>query len=320
MSNTTFGTGNVIVGGTNNLAEGQNNTINGGNANHAEGVSNIINDGEGNHVEGIDNIIVSGFYNHVVGANHVVEGFESHVVGTGNRTSASRAGQNLSGFSGYFNYNPNLSFAADTYSYSNQLGGGMENNLYPGEGISMIDRTIINGVYPIGKHQAYLNTSDGINYAVMLKGKLNLTTGTFVTIGCKKDGDRLIKKAKNTCDVIGVITEAAGFIANAGQFPASERIQYDEFKKPLRTVRTQYPAAVTILQPGVNRATAFVPFNERLDYYTVALSGLVVVKADFDKCDKHVLKCDVKNGKAIPGNTYFIINFIDKYHLLILLK
>ena len=63
MSNTTFGTGNVInVSATNSLAEGQNNTINGGNANHAEGTSNIINATatNANHIEGTNNTINSG--------------------------------------------------------------------------------------------------------------------------------------------------------------------------------------------------------------------------------------------------------------------
>lgn len=324
MSNTTFGTGNVInAPTTNSLAEGQNNTINNGNAHHAEGVSNTIDAGEANHVEGIDNTILSGFNNHVEGANHLVEGFESHVQGTANRTTSVRAGQSISGFAGYFLYNPTVSFISDTFNYSNQLAGGIDGgNANPGEGISIVDRTLINGVYPIGQHQAYRNTADGLNYAVMLKGKQGLSVGHFVTFSCKKDYtcERLIDKAECTNDVIGVITEASGFIANAGQFAASERIVYDDYKSPLYTTNTTFPALRTIIKPGVDRTVRFVPFDERSDYYAVALSGLVVVKAKFDKCDKHYLKCNVKNGKAIPGDTYFIIQYIDKEHLLILLK
>ncbi len=103
----------------------------------------------------------------------------------------------------------------------------------------MVDRTLINGIYPIGQHQSYRNTSDGINYAIMLKGKGCLKIGNFVTLSCKKeDGERLITKAECNEDIIGVITEAAGFVANAGQFAASERIQYDVYKTPLFTTKS----------------------------------------------------------------------------------
>jgi len=103
----------------------------------------------------------------------------------------------------------------------------------------MIDRTIINGIYPIGKHQSYLNTSDGLSYSIMMKADVSLKNGTFVTLSlkdcykCKKSNERVLVEAKNNDEVIGVITKSSGFIANAGQFAASERIQYDEYHNPI---------------------------------------------------------------------------------------
>src|SRR5579862_13120 len=190
MSNTTFGTGNVISpSASNSLAEGANNRINAGGQNHVGGISNTIN---------------SGSQNYTYGANDFCEGFESNVNGTGNQTFPTRAGQNISGFSGQFMYRPDLPFAFDTFNYSNQLSGGNENGMFQGEGISMVDRTIANGNYPLGQHQAYLNSSDGINYAIMLKGTCDLKIGTFVTIGCETkccdrhtgNNDRLLVKAR----------------------------------------------------------------------------------------------------------------------------
>jgi len=66
---------------------------------------------------------------------------------------------------------------------------------------------------------------------------------------------------------------------------------------------------------NIDRSIPFTPFNERPNYYEVALLGSVIVNANFRKRDRHHLKCDVKDGIAIPGSKYWIIKFIDKHHL-----
>jgi hypothetical protein len=278
----------------------------------------------------------------------------------------------MTGQKGYFLFDENKSLAEDTYEFSNQLagGGGPLTSDNMGEGISMIDRTIINGIYPIGKHQSYLNTSDGLSYSIMMKGDVPLRTGTFVTLShkdcckCKKSNERILVEAKNNDEVIGVITSSSGFIANAGQFAASERIQYDEYHKPIiklniatadsltdnnatkiETIKFDHedskeieikecitkelsvkegellsPAFLTVPITDVDRSISFIPFNERPNYYEVALLGSVIVNANFRNRDRYHLKCDVKDGVAVPGTKYSIIKFIDKTHLEILLK
>lgn len=274
-----------------------------------------------------------------------------------------REGANMTGRKGYFLFNENKISAEDTYNYSNQLaGGGPLQSEYYGEGISMIDRTIVNGVYPLGKHQSYLNTSDGTNYAIMMKSDKILKMGTFVSLTtkchhCFKDPyEKILTSANNNDDVIGVITKSAGFIANAGQFAASERIEYDDFNNPkielnisnisnnitslrdenmkhdvsilndiqeneeVQETQIKSPAFLTVLKSDVDRSIPFVPFDERSNYYQVALSGLVVVRAKFTKQDLlKINKCDVKKGRAIPGNKYWIVKIIDNKHLQILL-
>lgn len=335
MSNQTFGTGNTIVAGTNNFITGENNTIQNGNANTIMAISSTIVDGNGNWVGGIGNTTGAGcFFAHVSGSNNgPVLGFESNVVGDGNRTNANRAGQNISGFAGNFLVNNSVSFAEGHYNYSNQLAGGIENeNIYSGDGISVVDQTILNGVYPIGKHKTYQNTSDGLSYSIMLKGYTGLQVGTFVAFDCPtKYSERMIKKAKYSDTVIGVITTTAGMIVNAGEFAASERIQTDVYQAPIVHTNTVmnarltehldeevYPAFQTILKTGINRATPYVPYNLRSTYYTVAMMGLVVVNTK----RKYHLKdmCDVKNGQAVPGDKYYIVQVIDDTHVKILLK
>lgn len=364
MSNTTFGTGNVInVAATNSIAGGNTNTILAGDSNFVMGHTLTIEAGDNNTAFGIGNTITGGVNNFVTGSNNgPVTGFQSFVAGDGNQTTASRAGQFITGFDGIFMYNTATAFATDTFNYSNQLAGGNDAtpSLYPGEGISQFEKTIANGIYPLGQQSAYVNTGDGLNYAIMLQGKLGLKVGTFVTITCKKSGSqRLIGKAACTQDVIGVINGGNGaFVANAGQFPASERIQYDIFKDPKININApgftsnfnfnaqvtsgtgsagpvdqilpqiiypvipsgvsvSFPGYLTALRPSVDRAVPFVPYDQRSTYYQIALKGLVVVRA---ACDcKQALKCDVECGKAVPGTTYFIIQYIDKHHLLILL-
>lgn len=142
----------------------------------------------------------------------------------------------MSGYRGVFFTEENKSFAADNYNYSRQLGGGADapnDPLYPGEGISIVDKTILNGRYPIGQHQSYLNTSDGLSYSIMLKGEDGLKQGTFVTFSKDPCKEKLLIKAHRGDNIVGVITKTSGFIANAGQFPASERIEYDKYHNPL---------------------------------------------------------------------------------------
>jgi hypothetical protein len=375
ISSVAEGYDNSIMTGLANHVEGLNNIItgttgvtgfNGSSNNHVEGQGNIINsignkgvdsttgnivESQNCHVEGLTSV-VGGYQNHVEGCDHRVNGFESHVVGCGNFTDGSRAGQNQSGFGGYFLYDKSKTFGADIYNYSNQLGGGLDGpgtSQYPGEGISMIDKTLLNGIYPISQHQAYRNTSDGLSYSIMLKGPAGLKTGTFVTFDECMDEERLIKPA-NTCDdIIGVITKSSGFIANAGQFPASTRIKYDAYQEPIVYVnyatstnvsssitstfnhhfsireddqlpqkRILFPGFQTVLEENVDRAEPFVPFTEREEYYQVALSGLVVVNVYHKR--KVDYKCDVKCGQAIKGETYWVVKIIDNDHILILLK
>jgi hypothetical protein len=361
-TNTIFGTGNIISdAATNSLAEGQNNRILAGNANHVEGVGNTIVMGEANHAEGSMNTILSGennhiegensrlagFQNHVQGSNHDGDGFQSNHVGDGHTTVATRAGQNISGFNGHFLYDPSKTFATDIYNYSNQFAGGNATSQFPGEGIGIIQKTLLNGIYPIAQHQAYRNTSDGLSYSVMLKGIRGLHPGTFVTFG--KGRDKLIIPAKSGKKVIGVITESSGFIANAGQFAASERIQYDVYRTPLvklncvpvtdTDVRSKYqpkeelvsndqqcppgstlrfPAFQTEPLSNVDRSVPFVPFTERENYYQVALLGLVVVNLDY--CEDIGDMCDVKYGVAVEGCKYWVVKKIDNKRALILLK
>ena len=368
-----------------NEVRGIGNTIQDGQAMDVCGFRNLITKGFNSSLEGQSCSLVSGALVHMEGFFNKVEGnpsnritediIEIHVEGFDNKVvfvGDGRAGAHMTGQSGYFLFDKNKTKAEDTYNYSNQLAGGArtttEASLNPGEGISMIDRTIINGVYPLGKHQSYLNTSDGLNYAIMMKSKIELKTGTFVTLQhdkCNKcdktnktSDDRVLVPAKNNEEVIGVITQAAGFIANAGQFAASERIQYDEYHYPiiklniattenlksLNEMKIQMkmeldnhleseiredeikegqllsPAFLTVPLSNVDRSVPFVPFNERPNYYQVALLGSVIVNADFKKCDRHHLKCDVKDGIAVPGSKYWIVKFIDKHHLEILLK
>lgn len=355
---------NTINAGLANHAEGIDNLINGntGNtgrsgpaANHAEGSGNIINsvgnalpdESENNHVEGITSR-VGGYQNHVEGCNHNINGFQCHIVGCGHITDGSRAGQNLSGYNGYFLYDKSKSFGADIYNYSNQHGGGTNASQYPGEGIDMIDKTLLNGVYPIAQHAAYRNTSDGLSYSVMLKGPQDLKEGTFVTFNCRMTKERLIEPANAGDDVIGVITKTSGFIANAGQFAASTRIKYDAFHNPIVKINyastsetankpccgknqpkestksaasdpvIAFPGFQTVLKDNIDRQVPFIPFTEREEYYQVTMMGLVVVRAD--PCSKIGAKCDVEKGRAVRGNKYWVVKVIDSEHLLILFK
>lgn len=353
--NTVFSCNTINIAQTTaSLAERSRNTINAGVSNHVEGEDNIINGGTANHVEGSGNIIlpnevgfnnaadnchvegltskVAGFQNHVEGCDHhVLGGFEGHVIGCGNTVVNNRDGQNISGFGGYFTNNRNADANSDIYNYSNQLAGGLGTpedvnfgSKYNGEGISVIDKTLLNGIYPIGQHQSYLNTSDGLSYSVMLKGKPGLNTGIFVTFGPLTNEERLIIPAHNGDDIVGVITTTSGFIANAGQFPASTRIEYDEFHQPIEFEnknlegKFMFPGHQTILKQHIDRSKLFIPFTDRPDHYQVTLSGLVVVRAK-NAC-KITDKCDVKCGKAVKGNRFWVINIIDRDHIMILLK
>lgn len=378
-----------------NTVRGRANVILDGQVVDVSGVGNRITKGLSSNIEGALNSLVSGDLTHIEGLFNRVEGnpennidedlSQIHVEGFGNKVifvGDGRYGVHMTGQSGYFLFDENKPKAEDTYNYSNQLAGGTgdtRDNLNLGEGISMIDRTILNGVYPLGKHQSYLNTSDGLSYSIMLESNELLENGTFVTLHqdncgkckrccCDKGSDkRTLVAAKNNDDVIGVITKSSGFIANAGQFAASERIKYDEYHTPdiklniatadnlksentskIRIINNEsdlekleqldlkefstleesnikegellYPAFLTVPIDNVDRSIPFIPFNERPNYYEVALLGLVIVNANFRKRDRHHLKCDVKNGVAIPGTKYFIVKFIDKDHLQILLK
>jgi hypothetical protein len=341
----TGGTG-PIVHTINSHIEGLGNVINGSQS-HAEGEGNIINSenlsqeimSQNCHVEGLSST-VAGFQNHVEGCNHKVNGFQSHVAGCNNRTINNRAGQHLTGYGGYFLTDQSKTFNEDIYNYSNQLGGGLNDpGQNPGEGISMIDRTLINGVYPIGQHQAYRNTSDGLSYSIILKGEKGLKEGTFVTFGDLRCDERLITEAGCGDEIVGVITNSSGFIANAGQFAASTRIKYDQFHNPLikinksssKNVTTKthhqlidnksnltYPPYETIIKDSVDRSIPFVPYTERKGYYQVALSGLVVVRAR--NANHFGSKCGVKDGIAVKGRDFWVVKIIDNDHVMILLK
>src|SRR3990172_1144729 len=109
----------------------------------------------------------------------------------------------------------------------------------------------------------------------------------------------MLVPAKNNDDVIGIITNSAGFIANAGQFSASERIEYDLYGNPIiklnisdnlkteeslnskiikindenikffknieniKIDQLQSPAFLTVPKANIDRSIPFVPFNER---------------------------------------------------------
>lgn len=347
-TNTNLGCQNTIIEADvqASVVEGFNNRIESGRANHVEGEGNVINSvgniagpSENNHVEGITSV-VGGYQNHVDGCNHTVNGFESHVSGCNNHTNNNRAGQNISGYGGYFLSNQSESFAGDVYNYSNQLAGGLNDKpQYPGEGISIIDKTLANGVYPIGQHQAYRNTSDGLSYSIMLRGIDNLREGTFVTFGTPNRKERLLVPAERGDDIVGVITKSSGFIANAGQFAASTRVKYDAFQKPIiklnkvptnttteavnhhphhPTERLAFPGYQTVPLDNVNRAMPFTPYTERDEYYQVAMAGLVVVRTK--SADKIGRKCGVKDGLAVNGDNFWVVKIIDNSHIMILLK
>lgn len=195
---------------------------------------------------------------------------------------------------------------------------------------------LANGIYPLGHHQAYRNTSDGISYSVILKGIDGLDEGTFVTFGNPKRKERLLIPADDETEVVGVITKSSGFIANAGQFPASTRVKYDVFNNPIIKVnyapentnssaqvnhplheRILFPGHQTVIKDNIDRSIPFVPYTEREGYYQVALSGLVVVKANCGS--KMGRKCNVVNGIAVPGKKYWVVKIIDENHVMILL-
>jgi hypothetical protein len=344
-TNTNLGCQNTIIETAvqASVVEGIENRIESGRAHHVEGEGNVVNSvgnvagpSENNHVEGLTHT-VAGYQNHVDGCNHIVNGFESHVSGCNNRTNNNRAGQNISGYGGYFMSDQSESFSGDIYNYSKQLAGGLnERPEHPGEGISMIDKTLANGIYPIGQHQAYRNTSDGLSYSIMLKGVENLREGTFVTFGASNRKERLLVAATNGDDIVGVITESSGFIANAGQFPASTRIKYDPFHKPViklnkattngqvdhhpdhSTAPLNFPGYQTVPLNVIDRAIPFVPFTDRDNYYQVAMAGLVVVRAS--SIDNIGRKCGVKDGVAINGNDFWVVKIINRNHIMILLK
>jgi len=234
---------------------------------------------------------------------------------TNNIKEYNQVGQHIKGYQ-------SKSCFEDTYNYS--IHHGQVPSIYPGECISIIDRTLVNGVYPLGQHQAYRNTSDGISYSVMLKGEKDLQEGTFVTFDKLRHNERLIGNAKNDDDVIGVITKSSGFIANAGQFPASTRIIYDKFHSPIIKHNEHsdndlvFPSTITVLKDGVDRSSPYVPYTERQNYYQVVLCGLVVVRT---YCANRLGdKCGVDNGMAVSGNKYWIVKIIDNTHIMILLK
>jgi hypothetical protein len=396
IQNFVSGQGNLCYGAFNEIKDNDNTNIT-LSYNSIKGLRNKIGVGQNIHITGINNNVPQAILTTVEGeANKVDRGVVTHVEGRRNLIERPvgttlqiihlegqdnkiifngdhREGSNMTGQKGYFLFDENKSFPEDTYNYSNQLagGGGPLISSFPGEGISMIDRTIVNGIYPLGKCQSYLNTADGLSYSIMMKGDSSLKNGTFVTLDhkdcCKcnkKSNERILTVAKNNKEVIGVITKSSGFIVNAGQFAASERIQYDEYHTPiiklniatldnltnedaikLETIKFEHeeikeieikecivkesnikigellsPAFLTVPINDVDRSVPFIPFDERPNYYQVALLGSVIVNANFRKRDRHHLKCDVKDGIAVPGTKYFIIKFIDKTHLQILLK
>ena len=365
--NSVKGIRNKIGTGTQNIdVKGLGNEVNMSILTTVEGQRNKVNKSSIVHVEGGGNLVETKNDNVSLGFMHV-EGKNNKV-----KIEENREGSHMTGQRGYFLFDENKSFPEDTYNYSNQLagGGGPLTSSFLGEGISVIDRTIINGIYPIGKRQSYLNTSDGLSYSIMMKGDASLKTGTFVTLShkdcckCKKSNERVLVEAKNNDEVIGVITKSSGFIANAGQFPASERVDYDEYHYPvikfnistadnltdnnatkIETIKLDHedskeieikewrvkevgikegellsPAFLTVPITDVDRSIPFTPFDERPNYYEVALLGSVIVNANFRNRDRYHLKCDVKDGIAVPGSKYWIIKFIDKTHLEILLK
>jgi hypothetical protein len=374
-----IGSNNAIVNGNSSSVDGSYNLVTGTN-NHCDGIGNKVS-GEENTCQGSIGAVtgfnntcegqqshVTDFQNRAAGANHMVNGFQSTASGYGSTTATNTAGQNISGYKGIFLSN-NSNFQTNPYNYSNQFAGGADaannDSQYSGEGIGMIDHTILSGRYPIAQHQSYLNTSDGLSYSIMLKGEPGLKQGTFVTFSpCIKHKERLITKAPCTNDVIGVITLTSGFIANAGQFAASERIQYDQFHNPIifynctkpptneissanitsgvtgpiagpsqqnenleiNTNKTGcgaglvpvFPYKQSVPNPFVDRQAPFIPYTERDNYYQVALAGLVVVKAK--RHAKIGNKCGVRKGYAVDGDQYWVVNYIDDQHLMILLK
>lgn len=356
------GSFNRLFKSYNGCIQGNANEMNSTFASYINGVGNLV---KGTNTNDPEKLILST-------SGMAINGFQNKII----FETDTRKGVNLSGRQGYALFDKSKKYAEDTYNYSNQLagGGGPLSSDFLGEGISMIDRTIVNGVYPLGKHQAYQNTSDGTNYSIMMKSDRVLKVGTFVSLstkcdcGCNDSYEKILVAAKRNCDVIGVITESSGFIANAGQFAASERIEYDKFDKPIiklniatSSEKSQTnnlyscikasdeilpiyqsleeppnnqieennfkvgelldPAFLTVIKSDIDRSVPFIPFNERPNYYQVAVSGLVVVRAKFSKQDLFCSnKCDVKRGKAVPGDKYWIVKIIDEKHLQILIK
>ena len=395
MSNTTHGTGNAIdsqvddsiaAGNTNKIFKGDTNFIFGesnflydGQLMNVFGSYNVITDGRACNIEGVNHKIHSGRGIHVEGSSNTIGNISEpnslawgHVQGAGNKLifnkpGDGRFGADMKGVGGYFKFDPNKTAGTDTYNYSSQLAGGTNQQpLYYGEGISMIDRTILNGIYPLGKHQSYLNTSDGLNYSIMMKSESPIPIGSFVSLSkrkcykCHKNTNQHIERslilAKNNCEVIGVVTKSSGFIANAGQFAASERIEYDIYHSPIiklndieeeeeeeveeeeeltgreklrygflksiKKINNKFykPMLLTKTKNEFDRSTPFIPYDERPNYYEVAMMGLVVVNANFKKSDSNCNMCDVEDGIAVPGNKYHIVKFIDENHLMIIMK
>ena len=233
-------------------------TLASGDYSHAEGFGTGA-AGYASHAEGI-NTSALGQYAHVENSNNKAKGIcDDHVEGNGNRTNSGLAGQHLTGSCGVFaaDPRPDVNFCNNTYNYSNQLASGQPGTSYPGEGISVIHKTSTagvleelgtnkpllnqqtNGIYPLGQQAAYRTLADGQNYAVLLEdgGTLpDCPIGMFVSFDVYNDNEDCrgrVVAAKETGHVIGVITGDAGFVANAGEFPAAERIKYDDYHRPL---------------------------------------------------------------------------------------
>lgn len=239
------GYSNTTIGGFTNHLEGSNNQTNAGiNNTHLEGQFNTANIGSNNHLEGISNTIKEAYQTHVEGSNHgPISGFQGHIEGNGNVTSVDRAGQHLTGNQGYFKYCPNKSFADDTYNYSNQLAGGTEAPEEPGDGISVVERTLIPGKHPLGQVETFRFAADGWALSIIWPGRPNLPIGRFVTnddhlSDCDLLGncDRVLKLNQKKCTALGVTTSYSGVILNAGQSPGCQNNAYDQYHQPLTEI------------------------------------------------------------------------------------
>ena len=218
-------------------SEGNNTTASDNNS-HAEGfltlASNFASHAEGNntkaaglysHAEGFSTA-AAGLASHSEGISTIATGINSHCEGSQTNTNLV-TGVHIMGQFG---------FARPSLPYSWQLAGGIP-GVTPGagtDGISVIIRTTVNGLNPIGGGDADFWNTGGADYAEYFEwqdGNINNEDriGYFVSLGC---ADKIIL-AQTSDDVIGIVSGTSSIKGDTAELHWKKSHQKDDFGRPI---------------------------------------------------------------------------------------